>query len=167
MSTHQPNTRPSASALMTASELDGLHSELRQLRQRFSAELPEQLREARSYGDDSNNDEYHAVREEEMVLKARIQLLEDAIARAVVVDPDQDEPGVVTIGATVAIKGLNSRDKSHRYRIVSAHAIDRDVITAASPVGQAIMGAEPGTVVTVDLPGGRSRKVRVTAVEGT
>jgi transcription elongation factor GreA len=152
---------------MTASGLDELRSELTRLRRRYDAEIPQQLREARWYGDDSNNDEYHAVREEELVLEARIRLLHDAIARAVIVDAGQAARGVVAIGATVSIEDLSSRGESRRYRMANAHAIDCDAISAASPVGQAIMGAEPGTVVTVDLPGGRSRKVRVTAVERT
>ena len=52
---------------------------------RHREEIAQRLREARSYGDGSNNDEYHALREEQMVLEARIALLEATVARAVVI----------------------------------------------------------------------------------
>lgn len=185
MSTHQSNDRDDlrfnarlgakngppeihvAAALMTATGLEELRSELEQLRQRHSRDITQQLREARWYGHDSNNDEYHAVREEQMVLEARARLLEDAVARAVVVDPEEADHGVVAIGATVSIEDLNSRGKSRRYRIANAHSTGANVISAASPMGQALMGAAPGTVVTADLPHGRSRSVRVIAVEAS
>jgi transcription elongation GreA/GreB family factor len=96
--------------------------------------VEQRLREARPYGEGSNNDEYHAVREEQMVLEARLAALENTVAHAVVVDADD-----------------------------AARA--PDVISAASPMGQALMGARPGAVVTVDLPNRRSRTVRLVAVK--
>jgi transcription elongation factor GreA len=155
---------PSA-PLMTSAGLEQLQGELAQLRQRVSDEIAQRLREARSYGDGSNNDEYHAVREEQMVMEARIAALEDAVTTAVVLDPEAAGDGVAVIGSTVSVEDLASGDRS-RHRLASAHSADRGVISAASPLGHGLMGAMPGTVVTVDLPRGRSRSVRVLAVEG-
>ena len=65
--------------LMTSAGLEELRGELAQLRRRVSEEIALRLREARSYGDGSNNDEYHAVREEQIVLEARIASLENTV----------------------------------------------------------------------------------------
>lgn len=99
-----------------------------------------------------------------MVLEARIASLENAIARAVVVDTREGRDGVAVIGSTVSVEDLTSGAKSS-YQLASAHAAERDVISAASPMGQALIGTKPGSVVTVDLPNGRSRSLRVTAIE--
>ena len=157
-----PTTR--APALMTATGLEELQGELERLRHRVKQEIAQRLHDARSYGDGSNNDEYHAIVEEQLVLSARIAMLEEIVGRAVVIDPDQTGEGAAGIGATVLIEDLAS-GAEHRYRLAGAHALDPDVISAASPMGQALIGAVAGDVVTLDLPNGRSRSVRLLAVE--
>jgi transcription elongation factor GreA len=152
-------------ALMTAADLESLRSELERLRERTGLEIAQRLREARFYGDGANNDEYHAVREEQMVLQARMASLEETIARAIVVDPGDAVQGVAAIGSTVWVEDLASGTTTP-YLLTSAHQpIGPDVISAASPIGRALMGAVPGTVATVDLPNGRSRSVRLVDVE--
>jgi transcription elongation factor GreA len=151
---------------MTAGEFEELRRELQLLRERHREEIAEQLRDARSYGGGSNNDEYHALREEQMVVEARIALIEDTVARAEVVDPQAGGDGIAVIGSTVVLEDLSAGNTSRSYRLAGAHALGADVISAASPMGKALMGAVPDTVVTVDLPHGRSRRVRVIAVEG-
>ena len=76
---------------MTADTLDELRDELEQLRRRTRLEIADRLREARAYGDGSNNDEHHAVVEEQMVLEARLRSLEATIARARIIDRHQVE----------------------------------------------------------------------------
>jgi transcription elongation factor GreA len=152
-------------ALMTAAGLDSLRSELERLRERNGLEIAQRLREARSYGEGANNDEYHAVREEQMVLEARMASLNDTIAKATVIDYDDGEPGAAAIESTVWIEDLAS-GATAPYRLASAHqSIGPNLISAGSPMGQALMGAMPGAVVTVDLPNGRSRRVRLVDVE--
>jgi hypothetical protein len=65
------NGYPPGAALMTAAGLESLRSELGRLRERTGLEVAHRLREARSYGEGANNDEYHAVREEQMAGLAR------------------------------------------------------------------------------------------------
>jgi transcription elongation factor GreA len=157
---YQPGT-----ALMTAADLESLRSELERLRERTGLEIAQRLREARFYGEGANNDEYHAVREEQMVLQARMASLEETIARAIVVDPGDAVQGVAAIGSTVWVEDLASGTTTP-YLLTSAHQpIGPDVISAASPIGRALIGAVPGTVATVDLPNGRSRSVRLVDVE--
>jgi transcription elongation factor GreA len=156
----------SGDVLMTAASLNELRDELEQLRRRTRVEIAQRLREARSYGDGSNNDEYHAVRKEQLVLEARIASLEDTLARATVVDPDDAARGVAVIGSTVLVEDLASGAVS-QYRLTSAHhSLGPDTISAASPTGQKLVGASPGTIVTVQLPNGRTRSIRLVDVKG-
>jgi transcription elongation factor GreA len=155
---------PPGAALMTAAGLDELRRELVRLRRQTRNHVEQRLREARPYGEGSNNDEYHDVREEQMVLEARLAALEDTIDRAVVVEADHAKRGTAVIGATVTIQDLESGLTS-RHRLCGAHQpLTPDVISAASPVGQALMGARAGAVATIDLPGGRCRRLRLVAV---
>jgi transcription elongation factor GreA len=150
---------------MTAASLEELHGELERLRRRARLQIAQALRDARSFGEGSNNDEYHAVREEQMVLQAQLAALEQTIERATIAGPDEAAPGAAVIGSTVSIEDLTSGTTA-RYRLTSAHqSLGPDVISAASPVGQALIGAAPGATVTVDLPNGRSRSIRLVAVE--
>jgi transcription elongation factor GreA len=156
--------RGANAALMTEASLIELRGELERLRRRTQVEIAQRLREARAFGTGSNNDEFHAVREEQIVLEARIASLEDAIGRAIVVDPAEAESGAARIGCTVLIEDLNSGAVS-QYRLVSAHhSLGPASITPGSPMGQALVGATPGSVVTVNLPNGRTRKVRLAKV---
>jgi transcription elongation factor GreA len=152
-------------ALMTVAGLDSLRRELERLRERTRLEIAQRLRDARSYGEGANNDEYHAIREEQMVLEARMASLEETIARATVVASGDAEQGVAAIGSTVWVEDL-ATGTTAPYRLTSAHQpIGPDVISAASPIGQALMGAVPGTVATVELPNGSARSVRLVDVE--
>jgi transcription elongation factor GreA len=155
----------SGAALMTAASLNDLRDELERLRRHTRLEIAQRLRDARSYGGGSNNDEYHAVREEQMVLEARMASLEDTLVRAIVVDPDDAARGVAAIGSTVLIEDLAS-GAAGQYRLASAHhSLGPDTISAASPVGRVLVGASPGMTVTVELPSGRTRSIRLLDVK--
>jgi transcription elongation factor GreA len=163
------NSPPSRSqgavpALMTADTLNELREELEQLRRRTRQEIAERLREARAYGAGSNNDEHHAVVEEQMVLEARLRSLEDTIARASIVDRHQVEEGLAVIGSVVVIEDMDA-GTLYEYRLGGDHEpVRSDTVSVSSPMGQALLAAAPGTIVTVDLPHGRSRTVRLAEV---
>jgi transcription elongation factor GreA len=152
-----------ASLPMSPADLENLRTELRELRLRGHSEIAERLRDARQYGDGSNNDELHAVRGEEMVVEARIALLEHVIARAAVADPPE-RTGSVGIGSTVSLEDVPS-GAIKTYRLASAHAVGDRTISAASPMGRALIGSRAGAVVSLELPSGRSRSVRVVSVK--
>jgi transcription elongation factor GreA len=152
---------PAGPALMTAATLDELRDELHRLRELANVETAQRLRDARGYGEGSNNDEYHAVREDQMVLEARIASLEATIGRARIVESRGAGEEIALIGATVLIEDLDS-GAVKLYRLVSAHhSLGPEVISAGSPMGQAIVGTTPGTIGTVELPNGRFRRVRL------
>ena len=156
-----PARHASAAAPMTAASLQQLRDELQQLRRRGRDEIAQRLRDARQYGDGSNNDEFHAIREEQLVLEARIASLQGTIDTAVVIDPDDYPQGAAAIGSLVAIEDLAS-GRTTQYRLVSAHdTVNAETITAGSPMGQALIRATPGAVLTVELPNARTRRVRL------
>lgn len=155
---HAAGTTP-----MTAASLEELRNELARVRRRARLQIAQELGEARSFGEGSNNDEYHAVREEQMVLEAHLAALEQRIERATVVGPDEAPRERL-------LSGRQSRSKTWPPERPGAtgspahQSLGPDVISAASPVGQALIGALPGVTVTVDLPNGRSRSVRLVDV---
>jgi len=152
-------------ALMTAARLAELRAQLDLLHGHERGEIAQRLREARTYGDGPNNDEYHALREEQMVTDARVTLLENTVANAVVIDASRAAEGVAGIGSTITIEDTAGGGE-RRYRLGSAHEpLERDVISAASPMGRALLGTAPGTIVNVELPRGRHRTVRLLSIE--
>jgi transcription elongation factor GreA len=149
---------------MTADTLKDLRDELEQLRRHTRHEIAERLREARAYGAGSNNDEHHAVVEEQMVLEARLRQLEDTVARARLVDRHQVDEGVAVIGSVLLIEDIDS-GTLYEYRLGGDHEpVRSDTVSVSSPMGQALLGGAPGTIVVVDLPNGRSRSVRLVEV---
>jgi transcription elongation GreA/GreB family factor len=116
-----------------------------------------------STGMDRTTTSCTAVREEQMVVEARIALLEHVIARAAIADPPEPN-GIVGIGSTVSLEDVPS-GAIKTYRLASAHAIGDGTISAASPMGQALIGSRVGAVVSLELPNGRSRSVRVVSVK--
>jgi transcription elongation factor GreA len=142
---------------------ESLEAELVVLRERKLREISERLRDARDFGDAADNDEHMAIREEEVVLDARIAALEETIRRTRVSDGGTFRSGAVIIGSTVMVEDLDSGE-ADSYKIVGMHErIEPGEVSAASPIGQALLGRRAGERVTVDLPRGRSRRLAIVA----
>lgn len=124
----------------------------------------ERLRSAREFGDTANNDEYLAIREDEAVVDARIARLEDILRRARIVD-SSDTDGTIAIGSSVTVLDVGAGEPFD-YVIDSAHApVAPNAVSAVSPVGRALLGRQPGEVVSVQLPKkGRTRELEIVAV---
>lgn len=128
-----------------------LQDELEYLRTTKRKEVADRLREARSYGDLSENSEYDDARNEQAFVEGRITLLENTLRNAVIVD---DEAGpTIGIGSTVVLKDLEYGDLLE-YKIVGTVEADpaQNKISNESPVGRAIMGKSKGAVVEVEAP---------------
>ena len=120
----------------------------------------ERLRAAQEFGEAGVNDEVAAIREDEGITEARLARLEDILARGVVIDngPDHDR---VAIGSVVTLLDQAS-GRTSSYIVDGAHgSLDSNVISALSPMGVALIGHEPGDVVSVELPRGRVRTFTV------
>jgi transcription elongation factor GreA len=149
-----------ARVLLTQPDFDALVLELDALRSKHRDELARRLREARAFGGSSENDDLLAVAEEAVVDQARIAQLEDLVRLARVVDSPLADDGA-GLGSTVRVSDDAGRESEYVLIGRRDGRSDRDEVTMASPVGKALWGTHTGDVVTVALPNGRSRALRV------
>ncbi len=135
---------------------------------RLKEERPKISREigvAREHGDLSENAEYHAAKERQGMVEARIKDIEDKLARAEVIDPTKLAGHKVRFGATVGLMNLDTEEEV-TYQIVGADEADLDkgTISISAPLARALIGREPGDEVSLKLPAG-PRKYEVVSVE--
>jgi transcription elongation factor GreA len=154
---------PGARIFLTEVGLRAREQELDELRAAKRDEIGRRLREARGYGEPGGNDEYLATREDEAIIDARIAALEAILAQASVVE-ERARPGVVGMGSVVTVDNADNGGGA-RYRLVGSHETEaRGDVSIASPVGRALMGRRAGETVTVSLPDGRTRRLRIASV---
>ncbi len=110
---------------------------------------------AREHGDISENAEYHAAKDRQGMVEARIKDLEDKLARAEIIDPSKLRGSHVRFGATVTLTNVDT-DEEVTYQIVGAEEADLDAgtISISSPLARALIGKEVGDEVKVQLPVG-------------
>jgi transcription elongation factor GreA len=136
---------------MTASQRDALAAELAELEGPKRAEVVEAIAVARGHGDLSENFEYHAAKNEQGLLEARIRVLRHRLQHATIVDEaEAAASGVVTVGSRVELE----RDDGERLEIEITGV---GGVSPDSPVGQALLGRAPGDEIEVDAPRGRWR----------
>ena len=131
-----------------------LSEELKNLK---SVERPAVIRaiaEAREHGDLSENAEYHAAREKQGFIEARVKELEAIIGRADVIDPEKLS-GTIKFGATVKLVDEDT-DEEKTYQIVGEPEADisNGKLNIASPLARALIGKEEGDSIEVRTPGG-------------
>ena len=154
---------PPVRILLTEAGQEALLAELDELRAAKRWDIGGRLQDARGYGAAGANDEYHATREDEAIIDARIAALEGTLAQASVVD-EHARPGVVGIGSIVTVDDVGN-GAGARYRLVGSHEMRAPGdVSIGSPVGQALVGRRSGDVVVVALPDGRTRELRIVSV---
>ena len=140
---------------MSAAGLEELKKELNFLKTTRSDEVAEMIKVARGFGDLSENSEYDEAKNEQGKLYSRIGELEEIILHAVVIDEDDQPSDQVTIGSSVTITAVKT-GAQRSFKIVGSQEANAmaGVISDASPIGKALMGAKEGQVVTVSAPAG-------------
>lgn len=143
---------------MTRAGYDKLKAELARLEQEELPALEQRVAQARAEGDLSENAEYHGARESLGMLHARINVLRDKLARAVIVRPGQAQKDRVAIGATIVIKDLDSGEQEE-YTLVGAGEEDYAAgkILVTSPLAQGFVGKRSGDTVEIKVPLGLVR----------
>jgi transcription elongation factor GreA len=144
--------------LITRAGLAGLREELEHLTTIRRQEIADRIRHAVSSERNLvENGDYHDAREEQALLEARIAILKERIAGADVVDPDAGN-GVLDVGERVRLRDLEN-DEEIQYELVGSYEADPFAgrISAASPLGRALLGCRGGEVATFDTPKGRLR----------
>jgi transcription elongation factor GreA len=143
---------------MTRAGYDKLKAELDRLEHDEMRVLEERVARARAEGDLSENAEYHGARESLAMLHARVNVLRDKLARAVIVRPPQGAKGEVAFGATVVVKDLDL-DESEEFTLVGAGEEDYAAgkILVTSPLAQGLVGKKVGDVAEIRVPMGVMR----------
>src|ERR1039458_1580621 len=141
--------------ILTQEGLANLKAELDHLATTRRREVAARIKEAREFGDISENAEYDDAKNEQAMLEARIATLEDKLRSATVVDAAGLGTDVVRVGSIVHVKEANS-GKSTRYTIVgSAEPKPAEMkLSNESPVGKALLGRKSGEEVRVTTPRG-------------
>jgi transcription elongation factor GreA len=152
--------------ILTQQGLDDLKAKIEDLSTRRREEVAERIKEARAFGDISENSEYDDAKNEQAMLEKQIMELEDKLRSARLIDETDVSTDVVGVGTTVHVKD-QSTEKSVKYRIVgSAEANPSDAkLSNESPVGKALMGKKRNEIVSVPLPRGGTREFKITKIE--
>jgi transcription elongation factor GreA len=152
--------------VLTPEGYEKLKTEIDYLRTEKRREVAERIKEAREFGDISENAEYDHAKNEQAMLEARISQLEDKLRTATVIDEKSIDKDVVSVGSLVRVKDQKS-GRSIQYQIVGSAEADpsENRLSNESPVGQALLGHKRGEVVTVQVPRGPNRKLKITKIE--
>ena len=144
-------------AQLTQAQKEQLQAELAELEGPRRAEMVEAIATARSFGDLSENFEYHAAKNEQGLLERRITILRDRIESAVVIDEDAAAAsGSVAVGSKVEIE--HEHGERMQVEISSVGGVSPE-----SPLGRALLGAKTGDEVEIEAPRGswRARIVEI------
>jgi transcription elongation factor GreA len=149
---------------MTPQGAQKLREELTRLREE-RPKIARDIETAREHGDLSENAEYHAAKERQGMIEARIKDLEDKLSRAEIIDPSRLTGSRIRFGAKVGLLNIDTEEEV-TYRIVGAEEADlsNGTISISAPLARALIGKEVGDEVHITLPAGR-RKYEVTNVE--
>jgi transcription elongation factor GreA len=143
---------------MTREGYDKLKTELDRLRNFEMLEVTKRVASAREMGDLSENAEYHAAREDQGILQARINDLSDRVARAVIIDPASLPKDTVAFGSKVKVMDLDM-DEEETFELVGPgqENPDNGRILSTSPIGQGLIGRRKGETVEIPVPRGTIR----------
>ena len=142
---------------MTQEQYDKIKADLGRL-DRDMIEITKKVAEARGKGDLSENAEYHAAREDQGHLQAKIDQVKDRLARAVIIDPSELARDVVVFGATVKVKDLDSGEVEDLILVGPGDEdYENNKILATSPRGRGLMGKKVGDLAEITVPRGVMR----------
>jgi len=132
-----------------------LQDEIAVLERELHVELPREIHKARAHGDLSENAEYHAAKDRQGFVNARLNQLKKRLAEMSMVDFTKIPHGKVGLGSTVVVLDTK-REEEITYNLVTTEEADpaNGNISTTSPIGRALLGKEAGDTVKVQSPGG-------------
>ena len=141
---------------MSQARYDELKKELDYSKTTRADEIAELIKEARGFGDLSENSEYDEAKNEQGKLYSRIAELEEILLHAVIVDESEIDSDKISIGCLVTVTNLDNGKQLPAYRIVGTQeaAVMARAVSEESPFGKALMGAKMGDEVNVEAPKG-------------
>ena len=141
---------------MTPQGQQRLRDELKHLKEKEMPQITRDIATARDHGDISENAEYHAAKDRQGHVHARIKYIEDALGRAQVIDPTKLSGSKVSFGAFVSLLNVDT-DEEVTYQIVGPEESDLKAsrISVTSPLARALIGREAGDEISINLPAGQ------------
>jgi transcription elongation factor GreA len=140
---------------MTKAGADAIKREIKRLKSVERPRIVQEISVARDHGDLSENAEYHAAKERQSHIEGRIEMLEDRLARAEIIEVARLSGDRVVFGATVKLEDGDSGQKA-QYTIVGETEADlkKGRISITSPIARGLIGREVGDTVKIRTPGG-------------
>lgn len=138
-----------------------LQDEINLLEYELQHELPKEIRVARAHGDLSENAEYHAAKERQGYVNARLGQLKQRLAEVLRIDFSKIPHDKVGLGSRVVVLDIG-KDEEITYHLVTTEENDAAAgkISTSSPIGKALLGKEVGDIVRVQLPG-KTREMEI------
>ena len=132
-----------------------LEEEIDALKYELHNQLPMEIRRAREHGDLSENAEYHAAKERQGLVNARLNQLVKRLAMLSMVDFSKIPQGRVGLGSEVVVLDVK-KDEELTYTLVTSEEADANTgrISTSSPIGRGLIGKEVGDMVKIQIPGG-------------
>jgi transcription elongation factor GreA len=132
-----------------------LQEEIAALEHELRSELPKEIAKARAHGDLSENAEYHAAKERQSYVDARLSQLRKRLGDFSMVDMARIPKGRVGLGSEVVVLDVN-KDSEITYKLVTSEEADANNgrISTTSPIGRGLIGKEIGDTVRIQIPGG-------------
>lgn len=132
-----------------------LREELKRLKEVDSPQVKKEIGVAREHGDLKENAEYHAAKDKQGMIMARIAFLEQTLSRAEVIDPSKLSGSKIQFGAKIKLVNIDN-DEEQTFQIVGPEEADLKLgrISVASPLARGLLGHEVGEEVKVVMPAG-------------
>ncbi len=152
--------------LLTPQGLEELKARIEHLSTDRRREVAERIRDAREFGDISENAEYDDAKNEQAMLEKQIAELEEKLRLATVIDEGAVSTEEVSVGSVVHVKDQSSH-KSVKYKIVGSAEANpaENKLSNESPVGKALLGHRRNEIVSVPVPRGPARELKITKIE--
>jgi len=133
-----------------------LHQVLEHMKNVDRPRIMREIEAARAHGDLSENAEYHAAKETQGHLEAKIRDLENKLGESDIIEVTGLPDDRVVFGSVVVLENLDTGE-TVQYRLVGPHEADikKNKVSVTSPIGRALLGKRPGDVATVQAPGGK------------
>lgn len=132
-----------------------LQEEIAALENELRIELPKEILKARAHGDLSENAEYHAAKERQAYVNARLGQLHARLRDISMIDVSKIPHDRVGLGSTVTVLDLD-KDEKIKYKLVTSEDVDvgKGMISTSSPIGRGLLGKQVGDSVKIQIPGG-------------
>jgi transcription elongation factor GreA len=152
--------------ILTQEGLEKLKEELDYLSNDKRREVAERIKESREFGDIAENSEYDDAKNEQAMLEQRIAQLQEKLRAARIIEAKDVSTDVVQVGSIVHVKDEKT-GKSTKYAIVGSAEANpiENKLSNESPVGRALLGHKRNEIVSVQVPRGPARKLKITKID--